>query len=1114
MRAETLIILIMATYGDGEPTDDAAEFCQWLTTKSSDNAVVEQLLQALPFAVFALGSKKYEHFCAAGKLAYQCMIDLGARPVVERGDGNDDEDMDADFEAWKASLLSAIDASGLLTTRAEGEGAGNSAHADTHETLSAYDVIIPDEDTHVRTKVAELFHNFGNGTRRYVPFLAVVLTVKELHAPSAERSCIHVELDITGSNIMYTAGDHLGVFSKNGQDTVERAAKALGCSLGMAFTLVQPVQAPVHLPQPFPGPVTVADALAWHVDLLSPVSKPALQGLLALANGEDRGKLERLLNGSAEQYKAWHKQSRCLLEVLEEFPTIQPPLGAFFASVAQKLQPRFYSISSSPAADPNVVSLTVAVVQGFTPTGRLHKGLSSTYLKDKLPGTRVPVFLRQSSFRLPSDTMVPLLMVGAGTGLAPYRGFLQERKVFLDRDLFFGCRNRNQDFIYKSELEDFQEAGALTELHVAFSREGKEKEYVQHQLLRQAQTVAHMLSTAKDARGVAYVCGDAKHMAQDVAQTAVSIVMTAEGCSEEIVRARFASLSKERRIQKDVWCRLRKAIWWETRKRAGRIDVGRDLNRSFSLQSRKSKSLEKAQGAQSVGQYMVGDILTTMETMLSWTGVAILFFVVLVPATNQTILAYFTAELKQDCGLTIAQYGLLSGYANGLVYAFSSLILGWCVDHLHWPRTWLLVAANLLLAGMFVLEGLATNFGMLLAAVMIAAVGGSVHVTMSVSLVSDLLPPKHVSLGQALIFTGEAIAVVLAGNLSSAFQKNNISWRAAPLGLAVTAFVVAIAIAVFIREPKKGRFVVQAEECKKDFNLKEALAYLANMRTFWKITIGLGIRMNAGIIVLGFMPPFQALLFPDKDSLDATFATLVGVCAFASSVIIGAICERNINKRPWMALYAGGFGGLIGCFFFLMALWASSISKQHGGYALMLFCMGAGALFANGASGPLAALLTLLLPPEIKSFLLSVHEFATYLIGPMFGVIMGVGLQAIAARNERMYLDVSAVGTGPSSKLAANKRTFVAARVMMASGLIVAFVGGAIFFLWASWGVRHDIGKHKRRADCMAEPELVPRLRRTLLWLGTAFLLFLVLFLLLISLIASFNPSALNSKRS
>ncbi|CAL5220605.1 g2646 [Coccomyxa viridis] len=531
-------------------------------------------------------------------------------------------------------------------------------------------------------------------------------------------------------------------------------------------------------------------------------------------------------------------------------------------------------------------------------------------------------------------------------------------------------------------------------------------------------------------------------------------------------------------------------------------------------QGSKGQASNTGRGTQTLGQYMVGDVLTTKETILSWTGIAILFFVVLVPTTNQTILAYFTSELKRDCGLTIAQYGLLSGYANGLVYAFSSLILGYCVDHLNWPRTWLLVAANLLLAGMYVLEGLATNFGMLLAAVMIAAVGGSVHLTMSVSLVSDLLPPQHVSLGQALIFTGEAIAVILGGNLASAFKIQNISWRAAPLGLAVTAFLVAFAIAVFIREPKKGRFIVQAEEGKKEFRLREALSYLANMRTFWMITVGLGIRMNAGHLILGYMPPFQAILFPDKKALDATFATIVGVCAFASNVIIGAICEKNIKKRPWMALYTGAFGGLIGAVFFLISIWAKFIDRKHGGYGLMLFCMGAGALFANGASGPLAALLTLLLPPEIKSFALSVHEFVAYLLGPIYGVIMGVGLQAIAAKNDRRYSGVSVEGSGPSSKLAANKRTFVAACVMLAIGLIVAFVGGAIFFLWASWGVRHDIGKQKNRADGVAEPERVPRWRKALLWLGIALMLLFVFFLLIISLVASFNPGAVHSHRS
>ncbi|CAK0783481.1 hypothetical protein CVIRNUC_006680 [Coccomyxa viridis] len=523
------------------------------------------------------------------------------------------------------------------------------------------------------------------------------------------------------------------------------------------------------------------------------------------------------------------------------------------------------------------------------------------------------------------------------------------------------------------------------------------------------------------------------------------------------------------------------------------------------------------EGVQTLGQYMVGNVLTRKDTVFSWIGVAVMFFVVMIPTVNQTILAYFTTELKQDCGLTIAQYGLLSGYANGLVYAFASLILGYCVDHLNWPRTWLLVAANVLLAGMYVLEGMATNFGMLLAAVMIAAVGGSVHLTMSVSLVSDLLPPNRVSLGQAFIFTGEAVAVVLAGNLSYAFKSHGISWRAAPLGLAVAAFLVAVAIAVLIREPKKGCFIVQKAQANggsgaQEFKLGEALAYMANMRTFWMITVGLGIRMNAGHLVLGYMPPFQAIMFPKEAALDATFATIVGVFAFLSSVIIGAICEMQIQKRPWMALYTGAFGGVIGGAFFVLSIWARPIAKQHSGYALMLVCVALGALFANGATGPLAALMTLILPPEIKSFGLSVFEFVSFLLGPMYSVVMAVGLQAISARNQKRYSGVSIDGTGPSSKLTANKRTLVAACIMLAIGLVAALVGGAIFFLWASWGIRHDIAKQKRRADGTAEAERVPRRRKVLLWLGIALLLVLVFFLLIISLIASFNPNTVQSQ--
>ncbi|KAK9904809.1 hypothetical protein WJX75_002922 [Coccomyxa subellipsoidea] len=517
-------------------------------------------------------------------------------------------------------------------------------------------------------------------------------------------------------------------------------------------------------------------------------------------------------------------------------------------------------------------------------------------------------------------------------------------------------------------------------------------------------------------------------------------------------------------------------------------------------------------GPKTIGPFVVGLKQTRREQIAAWYGVAALFFVVLVPTLNSTILAYFTSDLQKDCGLTIAQYGLLTGYASGLVNAIASLVLGWGVDRYNWPRTYVLAAANLLLSGMYILEGMSRNFNMLLAAVMVGSVGASVHLTLSVSLVSDLLPPQHVSIGQALIFTGEAVAVVMGGNIAYAFKINGITWRAAPIGLAVASFCVCLAVGLGIREPPKGRFIINSKEGERKFELMPALAYLANMKTFWMLIVGLGIRMNAGHLVLAYMPPYFDNLYPNQKTLDATFATVVGVFAFTSSVIIGIICERNIEKRPWMALYTGAIGGVGGCAFFMLSLWSRKIAGD-GGYALMLVCMACGALLANGATGPLAALTTLLLPPEFKSFALSVYEFLTGLLAPMYSVIMGVGLQAVSLRSVRQVGD-NVLGAGPSSKLEAGEKVFKAAQILLAVGLLFSFVGSASVFIPASWGVMSDIRKQKDRAEGTAPPERLPLWRKVVMITAVTAVMILVIFLLTISLAASFNPGGFRKHHS
>lgn len=501
------VLVVTSTYGEGEMPDNAGLF--WDAIQAS----TVPRLEGLQYAVLGLGDTSYDEFCQAGKLLDTRFEQLGATRIHDR------VDCDVDFEdpaaLWTAAVLDRLAAEAGATAApgaTTGGGAGDGAAA-------------------TGGAGASRASRPGSQWNKRNPYPSRLVENRLLSSPRSAKEIRHYEFDLGDSGIEYAAGDALAVVPVNDEVFVADLLEHVGANGGEAFD-GRPITEVLRTDREIRTP---------SKDLIADLVQRAPSSELAavVAHG-DKHELDRWLWG------------RDVLDLLRDAGPAAPGLDELLPNL-RPLQARQYSISSSPLAHPDRIHLTIASVRYGDPH-RMYAGVASTFLADRVdPDGTVDVYLQpNASFGVPADESAPMIMIGPGTGVAPFRGFLHERAVSgaTGRNwLFFGDQHRDTDFVYQDELTELQEQGVLDRLDLAFSRDQAEKVYVQTRMLERS---AELFAWLEDG-GHVYVCGDASRMAKDVEAALLQVIRTGRARGEDDAQAYLADMRRAKRYVRDVY---------------------------------------------------------------------------------------------------------------------------------------------------------------------------------------------------------------------------------------------------------------------------------------------------------------------------------------------------------------------------------------------------------------------------------------------------------------------------------------------------------------------------------------------------------------------------------